>query len=87
MRDAILSVKVFQVFDANYDPDKKRPLPRKQLAIHTLAVACAAKEIAQTLRDELGIDTQIAFSAGLLHDIGKLAIDEVMPKGFERVVT
>lgn len=86
VRDAILSVKVFQVFDADYDPDKKRPLPRKQLAIHTLAVACAAKEIAQTLRNEISIDPQIAFSAGLLHDIGKLAIDEVMPKGFERAV-
>lgn len=86
VRDAILSVKVFQVFDADYDPDKKRPLPRKQLAIHALAVACAAKEIAQTLQNEHAIDPQIAFSAGLLHDIGKLAIDEVMPKGFERVV-
>jgi putative nucleotidyltransferase with HDIG domain len=86
VRDAILSVKVFQVFNADYDPDKNRPLPRKQLAIHALAVACAAKEIAQTLHNELAIDTQIAFSAGLLHDIGKLAIDEVMPKGFERAV-
>ena len=43
LRDAILSVKVFQVFDSDYDPDKNRPLPRKQLAIHAIAVACAAK--------------------------------------------
>ena len=87
VRDAIFSVKVFQVFDANYDPDKNRPLPRKQLAIHALAVACCAKEIAQAMQTEPAIDPQIAFSAGLLHDIGKLAIDEVMPKSFERVVT
>jgi putative nucleotidyltransferase with HDIG domain len=86
VRDAILSVKVFQVFDADYDPDKKRLLPRKQLAIHGLAVACCAKEIVQTLQGQYAIDPQLAFSAGLLHDIGKLAIDEVMPKSFERVV-
>ncbi|MDO8302022.1 MAG: HDOD domain-containing protein [Sedimentisphaerales bacterium] len=87
VRDAILSVKVFQVFDANYDPEKNRPLPRKQLAIHALAVACCAREIAQAIQTEPSIDPQLAFSAGLLHDIGKLAIDEVMPKSFERVVT
>ena len=86
VRDAILSVKVFQVFDADYDPDQKRPLPRKQLAIHGLAVACCASQIAQTIRTDPVIDPQLAFSAGLLHDIGKLAIDEVMPKSFERVV-
>jgi putative nucleotidyltransferase with HDIG domain len=86
VRDAILSVKVFQVFDANYDPDKIRPLPRKQLAIHALAVACAAKEIAQVIWPQPFVDPQLAFSTGLLHDIGKLAIDEVMPKSFERVV-
>jgi putative nucleotidyltransferase with HDIG domain len=28
---------------------------------------------------------QLAYSAGLLHDIGKLALDEVMPKSFERM--
>ena len=67
-------LQVFQVFDANYDPDKNRPLPRKQLAIHALAVACCAKEIAQAMQTEPAIDPQIAFSAGLMHDIGKVGI-------------
>jgi putative nucleotidyltransferase with HDIG domain len=84
IRDAVLSVGVFQAFDANYDPDSKRVLPRKQLALHALATACCAASIA-----EIALDpgrSQSAFSAGLLHDIGKLAIDEVMPKSFEKII-
>ncbi|GAH05690.1 unnamed protein product, partial [marine sediment metagenome] len=45
VRDALLSVKVFQAFDLDND----RALPRKQLAQHSLAVACCAKDIAEIL--------------------------------------
>jgi len=85
VRDAVLSVKVFQVFDADYDPDRQRPLSRKQLALYTLAVACAARQIAESVLPEG--QRPLAFSAGLLCSIGKLALDEVMPKSFAKVVT
>ena len=84
IRDAVLSVKVFQAFDADFDPDSRRTLPRKELAMHALAVACCAQqigEIALPVRDR-----QMAFSAGLLHDIGKIAIDQIMPKSFSMIV-
>ncbi len=84
IRDAVLSIRVFQAFDVNYDPDSKRLLPRKQLAFHALATACCAKSIAKIILTEQ--DCDLAFSAGLLHDIGKLAIDEAMPKSFEKIV-
>ena len=84
VRDAIFSVKVFEAFDADYDPDSGRSLPRKQMALHALATACCAKRIAELVLPEE--DRKLAFSAGLLHDIGKLAIDQVMPKSFERMV-
>ncbi len=84
IRDEILSLKIFQAFEQDYDPDSKRVLPRKQLGLHALAVACCARRIAELLLpDRAG---EMAFTAGLLHDIGKLAIDEVMPKSFERIV-
>jgi len=84
IRDAVLSVKVFGAFEPDYDPDSRRTVGRKQLALHALGVACCAKDIAQLVLP--APDRQLAFSAGLLHDIGKLALDEVMPKSFERIV-
>jgi putative nucleotidyltransferase with HDIG domain len=84
VRDAVLSVKVAQGFDTDFDPDNSRLLPRKQLALHGLAVACCTKMIADAVLDPK--DRPLAFSAGLLHDIGKLAVDEVMPKSFVKMV-
>jgi len=80
VRDALLSVKVSQVFDRNNDG----ALLRKQLILHALAVACCARGIAEILSPKM--DSQLAYSAGLLHDIGKLALDEAMPKSFARIV-
>ena len=83
VRDSLLSIKVFQAFDVNHDPDDKKALPRKQLALHALATACCAKLIARLALPE--DQRPLAFSAGLLHDIGKLAIADVMPKSFEKI--
>ena len=85
IREAVLSNKVLGAFEAGYDADSRRALGRKQLALHGLGVACCASDIAELV---LGRGQgQSAFSAGLLHDIGKLALDEVMPKSFERMVS
>ena len=83
IRNSLLSIKVFQAFDANHDLDDKSALPRKQLVLHALATACCAKLIARLALDE--DQRSLAFSAGLLHDIGKLAIADVMPKSFEKI--
>jgi putative nucleotidyltransferase with HDIG domain len=83
LRDALLSVGVFQAFDASAAEQEEYTV-RHQLALHALAVACAAERLAQ---DALDADLKnIAFSAGLLHDLGKLALLEVMPKSFLQMV-
>lgn len=79
----LLSIKVFQAQAADNESLAKSVLPRRQLALHGLATACCAKKIADIVLDEC--DRSIAFSAGLLHDIGKLAIADVMPKSFEKI--
>lgn len=85
LREAVISVSVFETFQIDTDPDARRQLPRKQLALHSLAVGCFAERLAKRV---LKPDQRYqAYLAGLLHDIGKYALDEVMPKSFERMVT
>jgi len=84
VRDALLSIRVAGIFDADYSPENYRFSPRKQLALHNLAVACCAKNIAEITSPQ--INAQLAYSAGLLHDIGKLALDQAMPKSFSRIL-
>ena len=80
VRQALLSVKIYPAFDR----DERRVLFRKQLVIHSLAVACCAEDIAAILSPKM--DSPLAYSAGLLHDIGKLALDETMPRSFAAIV-
>jgi putative nucleotidyltransferase with HDIG domain len=80
VRQAVLSVKVYPAFGW----DERRVLFRKQLVAHCLAVACCAEDIAEIISPQM--DSQLAYSAGLLHDIGKLALDEAMPRSFAGIV-
>ena len=79
VRDTILSVKVFRTIDY----DNSRIVLRTGLIQHALAVACCAKDIAEIISPQM--DSQLAYSAGLLHDIGKLALEEAMPKSLARI--
>ena len=54
------------------------------MALHSLAVGCCAGQIAEKVLEPE--QRQTAYLAGLLHDIGKCAMDEVMPKSFTRMV-
>lgn len=52
---------------------------------HAVAVACAAELIAARHRRER-IPPEEAFVAGLLHDLGKLVLDLMLPRTYARVV-
>lgn len=79
VRQALFSVKLYPAFSR----EEHRVSFRKQLILHSLAVACCAEDIAEFSPQ---IDPQLAYSAGLFHDIGKLALDEAMPRGFAGIV-
>jgi putative nucleotidyltransferase with HDIG domain len=83
VRDIALSVKIMPVFEPNDDVAGNSIRFRKELMLHSLAVACCAKEIAEIASPQ--IDSELAYCAGLLHDIGKLALQEAMPKSFVRI--
>ena len=76
----LLSAKVLSLFTAQ---DEERLLLRSQLTLHSLACAVCARELASFVSPQ--INPQLAFSAGLLHDIGKFGLDEVMPKSFQQL--
>lgn len=57
---------------------------RADLVCHSLAVAYASRRIAEA--SPRGLNVDLAYLAGLLHDIGKLALHQVMPKGFTSLV-
>ena len=84
VRDIALSVKIMPVFETGDDVAGYSIQSRKGLMLHSLAVACCAKEIAGIASPQ--IDPELAYYAGLLHDIGKLALQEAMPKSFIRII-
>lgn len=51
---------------------------------HALAVACAARRLARS-RPDTALDPEEAFVAGLLHDLGKVALGTMFPKAYDRI--
>ena len=111
IRNAVLSLKVFEYFEDGEGREKRRSLggaeveatastddaiagkiaspeatfDRRAFWTHSLAVAMGAETLARSHKS-LGIVPEEAFVCGLLHDIGKLALDTVLPKAFARCV-
>ena len=83
VRDAFFSLGVFQDLGTNYSHTRQDVLLKEGLTLHALAVACCARALAEAA--SVQIDSQTAYVAGLLHDIGKLALGQAMPKSFARI--
>lgn len=99
VRAAVLSVEIHEAFAHAIekpsspqnrragDPEGERSFDRKELWRHSIAVAASAELIAESLPHETGgYSVQEAFLAGLLHDLGKVALDALLPRSYERVV-
>lgn len=93
VRNAVLSVSVFEIFDDDVDsndedlPSSSKPhFPRDAFWIHNLAVAILAERIAAGHPGQRDLNRDEAFVCGLLHDVGKLALDHILPKAYARVV-
>lgn len=75
VRDGCCERRSPQVSKSNSPTSPGAPT-RKDLILHCLAVACCARGIAEAA----GIDLSLAWSAGLLHDIGKFASRTLCPR-------
>jgi putative nucleotidyltransferase with HDIG domain len=83
VRDTLLSTKVTAGFEIEFANEHPAIPSRKDLTLHSLAVACAARRIAETV--PLQVDPALAYSAGMLHDIGKFALQDIMPKSLAAI--
>jgi len=85
VRAAMLSVEVYGL--ARSDQHQAHAFDRNAFWRHSLAVACCAELIAERHEKTIsGLRPQEAFLCGLLHDLGKLALDKVLPKAFARCI-
>lgn len=97
VRSVVLSVQVFEMSDrlqrertaqggaASRGEAPEASFDRIAFWQHSIAVACSAELICREHR-ALKIDPSHAFTAGLMHDLGKLVLDIVLPKAYPRVV-
>jgi putative nucleotidyltransferase with HDIG domain len=83
VRSAVLAVSVFQTFGSTGKAAGKH-FNRDDFWRHSIAVACAAEKLAE-LSGQQNLAGE-AFVCGLLHDLGKVALDAVLPKSFDKVV-
>ena len=82
IRALVLSVGVFSQFDIM----KQKNFSVYALVSHSLATGALARGIAKTeTRDRTFVDE--AFMAGMLHDVGKLALAHNLPHEYERAMT
>lgn len=89
VRSAVLAVSVFQSFGSL--SERRAPhFSRDDFWKHCVATACCAELLAAATRggqdDANALDPNEAFICGLLHDLGKIALETILPKSFSRVV-
>lgn len=84
VRNAVLAISVFETFSPA-DTAGDRPFPRDEFWKHCVGVASCAELLAASM-DRDDVDPSEAFVCGLLHDLGKVALDAVLPKSFAKVV-
>ncbi|MGQ0627162.1 MAG: HDOD domain-containing protein, partial [Phycisphaerales bacterium] len=95
VQSAVLSVQVLDFFgkapgsDETPDYTARGPeaidFDRPGFWKHSLAVACASELLADAHR-ALAVRPDEAFTAGLLHDIGKVVLHWVLPRSYARVL-
>lgn len=83
IRSIVLSTTIFEIFRAQ-EAQPSGAFDRREFWLHSVAVACAAKRLA-TNCPQLKLEPESCYVAGLLHDLGKVALDAVYPKAYSRI--
>ena len=89
IRSAVLAVSIFQTFEHEPDqqPTNASRFSREEFWKHSVGVATCAELLAEVAGNVGGrLDPSEAFVCGLIHDVGKVALDAALPKSFSKVV-
>ncbi len=76
----VLSITVFEMFPSDR---RNQYFDRKKFWQHSLACAVIAKQLALRMRRFNLFDPEECFCAGLLHDIGKVVMDQYLREEFD----
>ena len=82
---AMLSIEVFELLSSEQDASNKGGFDAPGHWRHAIAVASAAEMIAQAHKSR-EIKPETAFVAGLLHSIGRVALQITLPDAYARVL-
>lgn len=87
IRNLVIAVQVVDTL-GRCEPESASRFDRDGLWMHNLAVACAARSLAERFGRAAGssVRPEEAFICGLLHDVGKIAMDACFPKSYARVL-
>ncbi len=91
VRCLVLSMQIFETFAHKIEPAPSQ-LDRAGLWKHCLAVGCAARLLAEEANQtqpntsKRSINPEEAFVCGLLHDIGKVALNACFPRSHDRAI-
>lgn len=97
VRAAVLSVQVFDLLERGGSEDeslaREVDAPGDSAAVfdrtgfwrHSIGVGCAAELVAGRFKG-LGVGPDEAYIAGLLHGLGRLALDMVLPRSYGKVL-
>lgn len=79
----VFSITVVKMFPAD---GKHELFPRKKFWSHSVAVAVLAKLLALRMRKFSLFDPEECFCAGLIHDVGRVVMDQYLHEDFVKVV-
>ncbi len=79
VRNIVMTAAVSNAVQA----DNNSPIANDELWLHSIAVSCAAKKLAKQLAPA---ESESAFMAGLLHEVGRMALNSHMSEEYQRVV-